>query len=108
MAKGSGVGIRITAQDVPVLRECESLPKRASFLEARKTTLLMYRNRSHLLNRWIKLANGFYAMRTSGGLLISVDGEQAEELLHKLKDAGVEASLIGEIISEHPGRIVVL
>lgn len=45
---------------------------------------------------------------TSGGLLISVAGDQADELLRKLKLAGVEASLIGETTEEHPGRIVVI
>jgi len=45
---------------------------------------------------------------TSGGLLISVEAEASERLLSELLDAGVEASLIGEVVSEHPGRIRVI
>jgi selenide,water dikinase len=44
---------------------------------------------------------------TSGGLLISVMPEQAEDLLEKLLQAGVQASLIGDVTSDHAGRIVV-
>ncbi|MOA47117.1 Selenide, water dikinase [compost metagenome] len=44
---------------------------------------------------------------TSGGLLISVEATQSEELLQKLIHAGVEASLIGEVTELHAGRIVI-
>ena len=44
---------------------------------------------------------------TSGGLLISVNPDQSEQLLAELRKAGVEASLIGKVTEEHPGRIVV-
>lgn len=45
---------------------------------------------------------------TSGGLLISVADEDAEELLTKLQSAGVEAAIIGEATGENPGHINVL
>ncbi|RLB08127.1 MAG: selenide, water dikinase SelD, partial [Deltaproteobacteria bacterium] len=45
--------------------------------------------------------------QTSGGLLISVPGEKTEALLEKLRERGVEAALIGEVIREHPGKIEV-
>lgn len=44
---------------------------------------------------------------TSGGLLISVAEEKADELLTELINAGVEASIIGEVIAEHQGKIEV-
>ena len=44
---------------------------------------------------------------TSGGLLISVSGDQAEELLESMIKAGVEASIIGEVTSSQPGHIIV-
>jgi len=38
--------------------------------------------------------------QTSGGLLISVSGQQAEALVEALKDAGIQdAAQIGEILS---------
>jgi selenide,water dikinase len=44
---------------------------------------------------------------TSGGLLISVSAEQADRMLAELVEKGVEASMIGEVVADHPGQIVV-
>ena len=44
---------------------------------------------------------------TSGGLLIAVDGSQADQLLSELRHAGLEAGRIGEVVHDHPNRIVV-
>jgi len=47
--------------------------------------------------------------QTSGGLLISVSGQQAEELIAALKDAGInEAAQIGEILSGAEEKIWVV
>ncbi len=46
--------------------------------------------------------------QTSGGLLICVDSDQADALLKALIDGGVyESTVIGEVISEFAGKIVV-
>ena len=46
--------------------------------------------------------------QTSGGLLISVAKEKADELFNRLKKAGIkEAAIIGEVVSEPKGKIVV-
>ena len=46
--------------------------------------------------------------QTSGGLLISVDRESADELLEKLKEKGMEsAAIIGDVATEPKERIVV-
>jgi selenide, water dikinase len=47
--------------------------------------------------------------QTSGGLLLAVPGSQAEELVNKLKKAGIETAVkIGEAVSSaNPGiRII--
>jgi len=44
---------------------------------------------------------------TSGGLLASVAGDDAESLLRSLRDNGVDARIIGEVTDDHAGRIVV-
>ncbi|MDQ0917652.1 selenide, water dikinase SelD [Paenibacillus sp. V4I5] len=108
MAKGSGVGIRITAEDVPVLPRVRELAEEGFVPGGTKNNFahvqesITFAESLDQISQWI-LCDAV----TSGGLLISVDGEQADELLSKLKDAGVEASLIGDITTEHPGRIVV-
>jgi selenide,water dikinase len=46
--------------------------------------------------------------QTSGGLLIAVQGDEAEKLLEKVHEAGVaEAAVIGEIVAKPAGKIVV-
>jgi selenide,water dikinase len=46
---------------------------------------------------------------TSGGLLISVPKDQGERLLNDLHAKGIEwAKIIGEVVSDHPGKIQVI
>jgi selenide,water dikinase len=46
--------------------------------------------------------------QTSGGLLICVDRENADELLKKLKEKGMDsAAIVGDVATEPKGRIVV-
>ena len=45
--------------------------------------------------------------QTSGGLLICVDSKSADDLLIRLKNKGMDTAIIGEVLSEPKGRIVV-
>jgi len=46
--------------------------------------------------------------QTSGGLLISVPGNKAAGLLKRMHQEGIkEADIIGEIVAEPKGRIIV-
>ena len=45
--------------------------------------------------------------QTSGGLLICVDSKSADDLLITLKNKGMDAAIIGEVLSEPKGRILV-
>ncbi len=45
--------------------------------------------------------------QTSGGLLIAVAKEEAEEMMEQLQKAGVETAVIGRFTSANPGRIEV-
>jgi selenide,water dikinase len=47
--------------------------------------------------------------QTSGGLLIAVPGNRAYALLENLQKCGVaDAAIIGAVVEEHPGKIVIL
>jgi len=49
----------------------------------------------------------YYDAQTSGGLLICLEAEKAETLLERLKEAGVaEAAIIGRVVSEPKGKVV--
>ncbi|MBW2599230.1 MAG: hypothetical protein JRC60_03855 [Deltaproteobacteria bacterium] len=47
--------------------------------------------------------------QTSGGLLISLPSKNAEDLVKKMNDGGIEdASIIGEVVTEPRGKILIL
>jgi selenide,water dikinase len=108
MAKGSGAGIRLERSRIPILPRVRELAEAGSIPGGTKNNFahvcadVDFPDGMDQIDRWI-LCDAV----TSGGLLISVAGGQSERLLHELTEAGVEASLIGEVVAGHPGRIVV-
>ncbi|MFD1178330.1 selenide, water dikinase SelD [Paenibacillus puldeungensis] len=108
MAKGSGVGITIRRSSVPVLPRVRELAEQGFVPGGTKNNFahvekdITFPDSLDQIDRWI-LCDAV----TSGGLLISVDPSQADEMLEKLVKAGVEASLIGEVTDSNTGRIVV-
>ncbi len=108
IAKGSGVGLKIFQREVPLLPRVRELADNGFVPGGTKNNFAHVQNDVSFpesmdqVGRWI-LCDAV----TSGGLLISVSGGQAEDLLQELRQAGVEASLIGEVTEENPGRIVV-
>ncbi|MCZ8520716.1 MULTISPECIES: selenide, water dikinase SelD [Paenibacillus] len=108
VAKGSGVGLVIREADVPVLPRVRELAEEGIVPGGTKNNFahlegsVTFPESLDQVGQWI-LCDAV----TSGGLLISVAGEQGDALLADLLAAGVEASIIGEATSEHPGHIVV-
>ncbi|SEB80215.1 selenide, water dikinase SelD [Paenibacillus sp. GP183] len=109
MAKGSGAGINIVKDMVPVLPRVRKLAEEGFVPGGTKNNFaylqdsIIFPETMDQIDQWI-LCDAV----TSGGLLISVSPEQAEDLHNKLIQAGVEASLIGEVTSDHAGQIVVI
>jgi selenide, water dikinase len=108
MARGSGVGLRISAQRVPVLPRVRELAE-AGFVpggtrnnHAHVADGVTYAESIDQIGQWI-LCDAV----TSGGLLIAAAGDEAPALLEELLRAGVEAAMIGEAVADHPGSIVV-
>jgi selenide,water dikinase len=55
------------------------------------------------------LADILYDPQSSGGLFVSVAAGEADDLLHRIRAAGVTAaSIVGEVTAENPGRIRVV
>jgi selenide,water dikinase len=108
MAKGSGVGLTISQEGVPLLPRVRELADKGFVPSGTKSNYAHVQNEVTFpetmdqVDKWI-LCDAV----TSGGLLISVSGEQADELLYELRQAGVEASMIGAVTEDHPGHIVV-
>ena len=103
----SGSKLRIEAERVPRFPEAIGYLERGALCGGTK------RNRSHFGCR-VEFAPGvsetlrnlLFDAQTSGGLLISVPGAKADELVAALEREGVaEAAVIGEIEEEPAGRI---
>lgn len=109
LAQNSKVGIKIDSVSVPIFTEA---------IEFAKGGLCpggLDRNRE-FYGKMVEFSNNvpeyirdiLFDPQTSGGLLISLASKTAMELLPKLKKAGVaEAAIIGKVVSEPEGKIIV-
>lgn len=108
MAKGSGVELTIMQKDVPLLPRVRELAEKGFVPGGTKNNFahvqsdVTFPEELDQIDRWI-LCDAV----TSGGLLISVAGDQADELLEQLRHAGVDASIIGYVGEGQPGHIIV-
>ncbi|WP_068783297.1 selenide, water dikinase SelD [Paenibacillus phocaensis] len=108
MAKGSGAGITLSHGSVPVLPRVRELAEQGFVPGGTKNNYahveadITFPDSLDQIDRYI-LCDAV----TSGGLLISVNPHQSEQLLADLRQAGVEASLIGTVTAENAGHIVV-
>ncbi|WP_425414971.1 selenide, water dikinase SelD [Pseudobacillus wudalianchiensis] len=108
MAKGSDVGLRVYYDQVPVLPRVKELAESGSVPGGTKNNfehvkdIVTYPDSLDQIDRWI-LCDAV----TSGGLLISVANDEAEQLATELQERGVEARIIGEVTEENKGRIAV-
>lgn len=109
MAKGSQLGLVIHKDKVPMLPRVRELAEKGFVPGGTKNNFaylegsIIYPEEMDQIDRYI-LCDAV----TSGGLLISVASEESELLLQQLKDAGVEAAIIGEVTDAHPGQITVI
>ncbi|GIQ67206.1 selenide, water dikinase SelD [Xylanibacillus composti] len=109
MAKASGAGIRMIRHQVPFLPRVRELAEQGFVPGGTKNNFAHLEGTVHFdasldqIDQWM-LCDAV----TSGGLLIAVESSQADKLLSELLANHVEASLIGEVVSNHPGQISVL
>jgi len=110
MAIASDVGIAIKSQSVPIFPEAEEYATMglvpAGTARNREFCSCRVEISGDISNEKMDI---LYDAQTSGGLLISIEGEKAQRLLEQLHAKGVQpAAIIGEVIEEPKGRIVLL
>lgn len=110
MAEGSSVGIVVHTEDVPMLPGTREMAQQGAVPGGTKSNYawvadrVVYPETLDEIGRWM-LCDAI----TSGGLLLSVPQDEANELLHRLHESGVvEARCIGRVVSDHPGIIHVI
>lgn len=109
MIEGSNVGLRINSAIVPVFNGLQKIVEEG-FIPGG-----LYRNKNFRIDQietrdscpaW--LLDVFFDPQTAGGLFFSLPAEQASSLVGKMHSAGIgDAAIVGEVVSDHPGRIFV-
>ena len=110
MIEDTNLGMEINASSVPFF------PEAKEFAGMGMVPGGTYRNRE-FRKKLIEVGSGvspyfmdiLFDPQTSGGLLISVPEKKANELLERLRDKGIkEAAIIGEVVAEPRGKILVI
>jgi selenide,water dikinase len=109
MIEGTDVGMVVYSSSVPLLPETESYAQMGLIPGG------TIRNRDYRLHM-IEMVAGIsdvqllilFDAQTSGGLLISLPESEAEALVEKMHKQGIpDAAIIGEIVDEPKGKIIV-
>lgn len=112
MARHGGVGIRILSGQVPILDSAFTYAAQNVFPGGSRNNFRFLTEKAYVEfdpaideTRRLLLCDAV----TSGGLLIAVPREQAEAVQAALLQAGaLTATLIGEVVADHPGKLMVI
>jgi selenide,water dikinase len=110
MIEGENVGLRINSSAVPVFAGVQELVE-TGFVPGG-----LYRNKDFRIKQVQKeescpdwLFDILFDPQTAGGLFFSLPRNKGNTLIKKLHDAGVtDAAIVGEVVTEHAGKIVVI
>jgi len=108
MIDDGGPGIELDADRIPVL------PEASEYAAMGLVPGGAHKNREfreHMVRFSSSISRVFqdilFDPQTSGGLLISVKADHADDLLHALRSAGIHAAAIGRVVSDPEGLILV-
>ena len=109
MIEGADVGMVIHSSSVPLLPETEGYAQMglipAGTIRNRDFRLSMIELATEISDERLLI---LFDAQTSGGLLISVPGQEADMLLQRMHEEGIEeAAIIGEVVAEPKGKITV-
>lgn len=108
--EGSDVGLRITAQSIPIIEGVKEL------LEEGFAPGGLTRNRNYRLAQVEKarscpdwIFDVCFDPQTAGGLFFSLPAAKAQTLLEALREAGInDAAIVGDVTDAHPGKILMV
>ena len=108
MIEGSDVGMKINSAAVPIFNGLQELVE-TGFVPGG-----LYRNKNFRISQ-IETANTcpswlldvLFDPQTAGGLFFSLPRKQANNLVEKMRSAGIsDAAVVGEVVQDHPGKIL--
>ncbi len=110
MIEGENVGLRINSSAVPVFAGVRELVE-TGFVPGG-----LYRNKDFRITQVQKekscpdwLFDILFDPQTAGGLFFSLPQSKSSALMKKMREAGIrDAAIVGEVVAEHAGKIVVV
>lgn len=110
IAQASEVGLVFYTSNIPIFSGVELLAAKGYLTKGDVTNREYLEGHIQLDERISEdLIRVLYDPQTSGGLLISISSEIAEDFVHALQDEGVStAEIVGRVTKENPGKIIVL
>ncbi len=109
MVKDSGLGIQIQSSRIPILSETLNYARLGLLPAGAFKNREFYECMVEMAPSVDRLVQDvLFDPQTSGGLLISVQRDHADNLLRELKERGIrDAAIVGEVVSEPKEKIVV-
>jgi selenide,water dikinase len=107
MLEPADTGMFIYADQVPLLPGIKELVK-AGLVPAGTHRNRDFHSRFVETNLPVETMFVFFAPETSGGLIMAVPESQAEPLAKEMREAGVQAAIVGEVVSAPTGKIKVV
>jgi selenide,water dikinase len=109
MACGAGLGLNIFSSQVPILEGTKKLAEDGFIPGGTKSNHKWLRDHVQYSGAIDEISQMILCDAvTSGGLLVALPQEQADQAISKLHEAGVEyASWIGNVVSKHPNQIFI-
>jgi len=109
MIEGENVGLRINSAHVPIFDGVRKLVE-SGFVPGG-----LYRNKDFRITQIEKkdtcpdwILDVLFDPQTAGGLFFSIPTNAAQSLIDKMHRAGItDAAVVGEVVSDNPGKIVV-
>jgi len=109
MIEGENVGLKINSALVPIFAGVKEL------LESGYVPAGLYRNKNYRISQ-IKKADTcpdwildiLFDPQTAGGLFFSIPANEAQDLIQEMHQNGItDAAIVGNVVSDNPGKIVV-
>jgi selenide,water dikinase len=109
MIEGENVGLQINSAAVPIFKGVRNL------VESGYVPAGLYRNKNFRISQIEKketcpdwVLDVLFDPQTAGGLFFSISAAEAQGLIKKMHQGGiVDAVIVGKVVSENPGKIVV-
>ena len=108
MADGSNVTIKFNSSTIPIIEEALSLARMGIIPGG------AYRNMEYIKTKVMisesvpqEIIDCMYDPQTSGGLMISVEKDKSEKLLHELKNSTTAFGIVGEVLEKSDYSIIV-